>query len=127
MQEFLATLTNILRDIHPESYYQINPNKQISYPYLTFDIDSDWLERNQLGINLTIDIFGSGSSPKSVIALEEKLKEALIYKRELTNDFGMIFSMQNAQTLPTLVDNLHRRNINFYIKLDERSIQYGTT
>lgn len=127
MEKILQHITNKLRGIHSESYYQMNPKKTIVYPYLTFETTFEELERNREGATLEIDIFGNGTSPLSVVQLEEKIKDALKYCRELTDDHLFIYQFQNSLTIPTLVPDLHRRNLTFYIKIDERNKQYGTS
>jgi len=131
MNDFLTEITTLLRSIHLESYHQMNPKKDIKYPYLTFNADvtgsGDYLDRNQEGITLELDIFGEGTSPRSVYDVEEAIKDELIFRRSIDPDFWMVFTFQTALTIPTLVDNLHRRNVVFYIKLDKRRKQYGTT
>lgn len=127
MEKILQNITATLRTIHLGSHYQMNTSSTVVYPYLTFDIALDELGRNQEGATLEIDIFGNGSSPLSVVKLEEKIKDALKYRRDLTADLGLIYSFQNSLTIPTLVPDLHRRNLTFYIKIDERTKNYGTS
>ena len=125
MKELVRQLTEILRDIHSDSFYQMNPKNPVNYPYLTFEIISEWTMRNQESITLEIDIFGSGKSPVSVIELEEKIKDVLIFRRILTDDLLMLFNFQTGLTIPTLVDNLHRRNLTFNILIELRNKVYG--
>ena len=128
MESVLTALTTILRDIHPDSYYQMNPKKQLIYPYLTFDYSSNIGEqRNQETASLEIDVFCNGTSPLPAIQLEEKLKDALHMNRTLTDDVGLWFQFNNGQTIPTLVDNLHRRNVTFNLIIEKRRKNYGTT
>lgn len=125
MENILQKITTTLRAIHPQSYYQMNSSNTITYPYLTFDLSLEELDRNQEGATLEIDIFGNGTSPLSVAQLEESLKDALKYRRDKTPDLHLIYSFQNSLTIPTLVPDLHRRNLTFYVKIDERTKQYG--
>ena len=125
MEKILQQLTATLRSIHTESYYLMNPKDPVTYPYLTFDISLEELERNEEGVTLEIDIFGNGSSPLSVVQLEETLKDALSYRREFTDDLSLMYNFQTSLTVPTLVPDLHRRNMTFYVKIVERTKQYG--
>lgn len=127
MEKILKAITATLREIHPESHYQMNRSNPVTYPYLTFDLFVEELERNQEGVTLEIDIFGTGTSPLSVARLEEKLKDALKFRRDRTPDLHLRYQFQNGITIPTLVPDLHRRNLTFYVKIDERTKQYGTS
>lgn len=127
MEEILQALTTTLRNIHAESYYQMNPSKSITYPYLTYNVALEELERNQEGATLEIDIFGNGTSPLSVIQLEGALKEALKFRRDMTDDLYLRYEFRASLEIPTLVPDLHRRNLTFYVKIDERTKTYGTS
>lgn len=127
MEKILQTVTATLREIHGESYYKINPQPTVTYPYLTYTLSLEELERNQEGATLEIDIFGNGTSELSVIRVEEALKDALKYRRDLTEDLSLIYSFRTGLEIPTQVPNLHRRNVTFYIKITERNKQYGTS
>lgn len=127
MEAILQNITTTLRSIHPESYYQMNPQATISYPYITFDLSTEEIGRNQEGGILELDLFGNGSSPLSVVQLEEEIKDALKYRRDLTADLNITYKFQTSLTIPTLVPDVHRRNVTFYLKIDQRSKHYGTS
>lgn len=127
MEKILQTVTATLRSIHAESYYQMNPKQSINYPYLTFSLSTEELARNQEGATLEVDIFGNGTSPKNVIQVEEKLKDALKYRRDLTEDLLLMYSFRTGLDIPTQVPNLRRRNVTFYLKITERTKSYGTS
>lgn len=127
MEEVLKQLASTLRSIHAESYYGMNRKKSITYPYITYTVAVDGLERNQDNYVLDIDIFGRGTSPLSVVKLEEKLKDKLEYLRELTEELNLVYSFGASMEIPTLVPDLHRRNITFNVKVDERNKQYGVS
>jgi len=127
MEELFAKITEILRKVCPESYYSMNPrpSNEIVYPYLTFDYTSRPGDRNQELATLEIDVFCKSKSAKEALILEDKLKDALIFYRDLSEDLLLVFSYEYAQTIDTQVDNLHRRNITFGLGVWKRTKVYG--
>lgn len=125
MEKTLQEFAKVLKDIHPQSFHQMNPKAKIVYPYLTYNATVTSSGRNQDQYVLDIDIFDRGSSALNVVKLEEKLKDALEYRRDLTPDLNLIYSFGSSMDIPTLVPDLHRRNITFNVKIDERNKQYG--
>ena len=127
MEKVLQEFARVLKAIHPESYHQMNKKSKLTYPYLTFTTTVSDAGRNQDMYILDINIFGRGSSALNVVKLEEKLKDELEYRRDLTPDLNLIYSFGSSMEIPTLVPDLHRRNITFNVKIDERKKQYGTS
>lgn len=127
MEEVLKQFVTTLRAIRAQSYYGMNTKKVVTYPYLTYGVTVDPISRNQDNYILDIDVFGQGTSALSVVKLEEKLKDALMYRRDLTEELNLIYSFGSSMDIPTLVPDLHRRNITFNVKVDERTKKYGTS
>lgn len=121
MIELLKALTMTLRGIHAETYHDRNRKETVVYPYATFDFDSEPIERNQEGFYLDIDIFDSNASYTRLFELESGFKDSLTLKRELTKDLNLIFSFLGSSKVPTNDDNLKRRNLRFYVKVDWRN------
>lgn len=121
MIEFLRTLTTILRVIHSETYHDRNTKDKIVYPYATFDFDSEAIERNQEGFYLDIDVFDSNASYMRLFELETAFKDGLTFRRELIDEVNLIFSFLGSNKVPTNDENLKRRNIRFYVKVDWRN------
>lgn len=121
MIDFLTVLTNMLRVIHSETFHDRNTRKEIVYPYATFDFDSEAVERHQEGFYLDVDIFDSNASYKRLFELETAFKDELSFVRELDDNLNLIFSFQGSNKVPTNDDNLKRRNLRFYIKVDWRN------
>lgn len=121
MIEFLKALTAILRVIHSETYHDRNPKTTVVYPYATFDFDSEQLERNQEGFYLDIDVFDSNASYVRLFTLETAIKDGLAYRRELNEEVNLIFSFLGSNKVPTNDNNLKRRNLRFYVKVDWRN------
>ncbi|MGO3650957.1 hypothetical protein [Vagococcus sp.] len=124
MFELVQVLTGILRTALSETYYDRNRKEKVIYPYATFDIDSEYIERNQEGFYLDIDIFDLNSSYLKLFEVESNFKDTLIYKRELTEEFNLIFSFQGSNKVPMNDENLKRRTLRFYVKIDWRTKEY---
>lgn len=122
---FLKELTKILQGIHAESYFERNTKKKVVYPYATFNFDAESIRRNQDGFYLDIDIFDNGDSFMSLFELEDKLKDGLIFNRDLTEKLFLVFSFQGSNKVPTGDESLKRRNVRFYVAVDWRSKEYG--
>lgn len=121
MIDLLKTLTAILKGIHTEIYHDRNRKENVVYPYATFDFDSEAIERNQEGFYLDVDVFDSNASYTRLFELETNLKDGLIFRRELTNEVNFIFSFLGSNKVPTNAENLKRRNLRFYVKVDWRN------
>jgi hypothetical protein len=124
MIELFENLTQTLKNILPESYHEVNPKKAIIYPYLVFRVDTMELERNTEEVSLELDLFDSGSSQARLLELAGKIKTNFKYKRDLTANFLLIYRFKNDLEIPTLVDNLQRRNMQFAIKTIYRKGEY---
>ncbi|MGX7200062.1 hypothetical protein [Enterococcus nangangensis] len=127
MIEFLQELTKLLREINEETYYDRNRKKEVVYPYATFDFDSEPISRNQDGFYLDIDIFDLNSSYIRIIDLEDKFKDKLLFRRILMSNMYLRFSFLGSSKVPTNDENLKRRNVRLYIKIDWRDKHYGIT
>jgi len=125
MEKVLQEFARVLKSIHTNSFHRMNTKSKVEYPYLTYTTTVSDNGRNQDMYILDIDIFGRGSSALNVVKLEEKLKDALEYRRDLTPDLNLIYSFGSSMEIPTLVPDLHRRNITFNVKIDERNKRYG--
>lgn len=121
MIDLLTTLRTILQVIHPETYHDRNRKEKVVYPYATFDLDSEYVERNQEGYYLDIDIFDFNSSYARIFEVETAFKDGLSFRRELTPELNLIFSFQGSNSVAMVDDNLKRRNLRFYVKTDWRT------
>lgn len=122
MNNLLAEITQQLRAICPESYYERNRKTTVIYPYLTFDVDGDNLEVYRDGFYLDIDIFDINTSFKSIFEIEDKLRIHFRQLAILTDDFLLQFKVGSSNKIPTESDNLKRRNLQLYVKVDWRNI-----
>lgn len=127
MEEFLRLLSSILQSIHSEMFFDINKRTSIVYPYGTFSFDSEPIRRNQDGFYIDIDIFDRSDTFLSLINLEDKLKDELMYKRVLTDGLNLTFKFIGSTKVATGDEQLKRRNVRFYCAVDWRKKEYGTT
>lgn len=125
MEELLKQLALILQGVHAQTYLERNTSKKIVYPYATYNFDSEPLRRNQDGFYLDVDVFDRSDTTAGVLQLEDKFKDALLFRRELTEGLFLMFSFQGSNKVPTGDDQLKRRNIRFYITVDWRKKEYG--
>lgn len=122
MIKFLTELTKQLRTVLPESYYEKNRKATVVYPYLTFDFDSEYLERYRDGFYVDIDIFDTSTSFKGIFEVEEQLRNHFRELVVLTDDFLLQFKVDSGTKIPTESDNLKRRNLQIYVKTDWRNL-----
>ncbi|GEK88884.1 hypothetical protein SAMN04488100_10525 [Alkalibacterium putridalgicola] len=121
MIEFLTELTNQFRTVVPESYHERNRRSTVSYPYVTFDFDSESLERNVEGFYIDVDIFDNNASYYDVFQVEEALKAHFKDNHKLTEELFIRFNFLRSTKIPTGDDLIKRRNMQFYCKTDWRT------
>ena len=120
MIEFVKELTSQFRLVTSESFHEKNKKKRVVYPYLTFDFDSEAIERNVDGFYIDVDIFDNNSSYMNVFQLENDLKAHFKDNKKLTDDLYIRFNFLRSMKVPTGDDNIKRRNLQFYCKVDWR-------
>lgn len=125
VEALLRELAKILQGIHSQTFLERNTSKQVSYPYATYNLDSEPLRRNQDGFYIDVDVFDRSDTTAGVLLLEDKFKDALLFRRELTEDLFLMFSFQGSTKVPTGDDQLKRRNMRFYVTVDWRKKEYG--
>lgn len=121
MIEFLKELTSQFRLVTAESFHERNRKATVVYPYLTFDFDSEAIERNVDGFYVDVDIFDNNASYLNVIQLEDDLKAHFKDNRKLTDDMFIRFNFLRSTKVPTGDDMIKRRNLQFYCKIDWRN------
>lgn len=122
MIDFLAELAKQFRFVWPESYYERNRIAKVKYPYLTYDFDSESLERYRDGFYIDVDIFDNSTSFKNIFEVEELLRDHFRELIVLTDKFLLQFKIDTGSKVPTESDNLKRRNLQLYVKVDWRII-----
>jgi hypothetical protein len=120
MIEFLAELTTQFRLVTTESFHDKNRKEKVIYPYLTFDLDSESIERNVDGFYIDVDIFDSNSSYANIFVLEDALKAHFKDNMKLTDDLLIRFNFMRSNKIGTGDKMLKRRNMQFYCKTDWR-------
>lgn len=120
MIDLLKELTAQFRLVTAESFHEMNRKATVIYPYLTFDFDSEALERNVDGFYIDVDIFDNSASYMRVFELEEALKEHFKDNRKLTDNLFIRFNFLRSNKIPTGDDLIKRRSLQFYCKVDWR-------
>lgn len=121
MIEFVQELTKQFRAVTPESYHEKNRKSTVTYPYLTFDFDTESLERNVDGFNIDVDIFDNSPSYTNIFTVEGQLRAHFKDLIILTDDLLMRFNFLRSTKISTGDDMIKRRNLQFYCKVDWRN------
>lgn len=121
MIAFLTELTNQFRLVLPESYHDKNRSASVLYPYLTYNFDSEGLERNVEGFYIDVDIFDNNASYVDIFQVEDALKDHFKDNRKLTDDLFIRFNFLRSTKVETGDDTIKRRNMQFYCKVDWRN------
>ena len=121
MIAFLTELTNQFRLVLPESYHDKNRSATVLYPYLTYNFDSEGLERNVEGFYIDVDIFDNNASYVDIFQVEDALKDHFKDNRKLTDDLFIRFNFLRSTKVETGDDTIKRRNMQFYCKVDWRT------
>ncbi|MBN6206301.1 hypothetical protein JYK21_07540 [Ralstonia pickettii] len=121
MIPFVQELYKQFTDVHQESYHNQNTANVVTYPYLTYDFDSEELEKNVDGFYIDVDIFDTSGSFTNIFELEGKLKDHFKDKVILTDDNLLRFNFLRSTGVPTGDKLLRRRNIQIYCKVDWRN------
>lgn len=117
MKELLKEITCQIENVFGEAHYEVNRSNTVKYPYLTFTLDGEEIERNTDGYTIDINIFDRGKSYGSVFEIEGNLKAHFKDKIILNDNFMLRFWNLRANTIPTGDDILIRRNLQIYCKV----------
>jgi len=123
MHDFMAELAKQFRSVLQESYYEKNRKAKVVYPYLTYDFDSENLERYRDGFFIDVDIFDIETNFDHIFEIENQLRKYFNGKSILRDQFLLQFKVGNGSKVPTASDNLKRRNLQIYVKVDWRDIE----
>lgn len=122
MKEVIKTILQELKKVHAESYYLKNTKPTVRYPYLVFSTSLTNIDRHADGCYLDIDIFcNMGLNQVEIETLAEAVKVHFRHFDKMLNSCYMRTQFQSLQIVPTNADDLQRRNLRFYIKIDWRN------
>ena len=116
----MKELNRQFRQVTAESFHEINAKKTVVYPYLTYDFDSEGIERNVDGFYIDVDVFDNTGQYSYIFQLEDDLKVHFKDNRKLTDDLFIRFNFLRSTKVPTGDDLIKRRNLQFYCKVDWR-------
>lgn len=121
MIELYKLLYAEFKAILDESYNEVNTAPKVKYPYLTYSAtDSESLDRRQEGYNVDVDIFDNNSSYANILTVEQALKDYFDDYVLLKDEFLVRVEYLRSNKIPTGDDNIKRRNLQFYFKVDWR-------
>lgn len=121
MKQVIKTILKELKSVHVESYYMKNSAKKISYPYVVFSTSLTNIDRYADGCYLDVDVFcNKGLDQVEIETLSESIKMHFRHFDQMLEDCYIRTQFQSMQTVPTNLDDLQRRNLRFYIKIDWR-------
>lgn len=123
----MASLTKLIRfigddlkeNITKNSHYVLNQDSVATYPYLTFDVSTEYYENHTDVGTIDIDIFDSAKSYGKIIAIEDLLKS----RYRLTNGsqgdgFIVRIDFERSMNIPTADPLIKRRTVQLNIKID---------
>lgn len=121
MIELYKLLYAEFKAVLDESYNEVNTAPKVKYPYLTYSAtDSESLDRRQEGYNVDVDIFDNNSSYANILTVEQALKDHFDDYVSLKDEFLVRVEYLRSNKIPTGDDNIKRRNLQFYFKVDWR-------
>ena len=120
MIEVLQLMTAQFKTVTLEAYHAYNRQSSVTYPYLTFDLDSERIVENVEGFYIDVDIFDHNTSYERVLTLEQQLKDHFKDLKVMTEDLYIRFVFNGSTKVPTGDETIVRRNIRFYAKTDWR-------
>lgn len=107
--------------VHKESHHSWNHNEKVIYPYLTYDFESESIEQNVEGFYIDISMFDYSKSYSSLFELEDNLKTHFNDLKILNEDIYVRFSFTRSNKVLTNNENLIRRDMQLYCKVDWRN------
>lgn len=120
MIEVLQLMTAQFRNVTPQAYHARNRQSSVTYPYLTFDLDSERIEENVEGFYIDVDLFDHNTSYERIFTLEQQLKDHFKDLKLMTDDVFIRFIFNGSTKVPTGDETIVRRNVRFYAKTDWR-------
>lgn len=115
-------LNQQFRSVVDESYLEMNTNEHITFPYVTYEVDTEYIDENMDGINLDVDIFDDSSSYKKLLQVEEDLKSHFNKLRLMADDLYIMVDYLRSTTVRTGDELVKRRNMQFYAKIVRKDI-----
>lgn len=119
-------LTAALEASGVENFYGLNPKPEaeITYPYATFGFTYSPSTATDGGgvyeVDFEIDLFDRGANKLALLGAEGDIVAVLKRYRELRPKAWVIATLELALDVPTLVDGLHRRLLQFKLRMTLR-------
>ena len=120
MKKLVELIYKEFQKVNKNSFNSWNYEDIVEYPYITFDLDSENLDRNVEGYYLDVSIFDYGESYSSTYELEEKLKDHFKDLKIMTDEIYARFSFNRSNKAGIEGEKIKRRDLQFYCKVDWR-------
>ncbi|MCL1949755.1 MAG: hypothetical protein FWF59_08490 [Turicibacter sp.] len=117
--DFLEEFIKLMREAVPESYFLANRQREVQYPYATFSYNGEGVGRHASEFVMDVDVFDNQSALRVEEACQ-KLRQALHFREIFTESCFLRVSFSRQNTIPVLSETLHRRNMQFIVKIDWR-------
>lgn len=123
----MASLTKLIRfigddlkaNITPNSHYNLNQDDKATYPYLTFDVSTEYYENHTDVGTIDVDIFDITKSYGRIIAIEDLLKNHYRLTNGAQGDgFIVRIDFERSMNIPTADPLIKRRTVQLNIKID---------
>lgn len=124
MIDFQRLLQQEFETVTPEAYYEINRSPTVVYPYLTYTHGTEDITGNQEGFYITVNLFHYGPSIGPLLDLEERLRSHFHKQRLFTPEVFMQVTLIGADTVPTNEEQLRRRDVRLFCKIDWRKKEW---
>lgn len=120
MIPFLQELNKEFKKVCPESYLEYNTSQNVVYPYLTYTFNSEDLEVQE-GFYIDVEVFDNcGTNTINLEVLTHNLKKYFKDNVILNDDVLLQFEYMTSKTIPTTSNEIRRRWIQLYCKVDWR-------
>lgn len=121
LKKFTAEMTRFFKEVEPNSHFDINRAKVVTYPYLVFNFDWEEIETGSTGFYVDVDLFDKNSSYAKLMELEANLQRYFDNKIQLNNDLLVRFGKMTGTKVPTNDEKIIRRYIRVYCQVDWRN------
>jgi hypothetical protein len=125
MEELLRLIYADVSGICPEAYLSWNTRDPVIYPYIVYDVRSTPLDRNEEMFSVPLDLFDCSESHAGLLILEDRIKDALVFSRELTDELFMAWIFIRSDSIRTVDEKIQHRQVQFNLRVDWRLKKYG--
>ena len=115
---FARILNSLLKEVNKESYHKWNYNKEVIYPFLTYEFEHQSVDEVRDEFEISISMFDKGTSNLKLLELENKLVNQLNRKKLFLDKCNIYIRTGRAFDIPTGNSNVQRRQMYISMKID---------